>query len=649
MLPAPVNAPGAEPGDPPDLLAAYLAALAARGAGNRAFLVGARSFLARWPDPHRWAQQPLPVRSSANSATRPFLTFLMLAGHLQPGYDYLLGRKLPAVLREAVFHPLGAELDRFFAAAAELGYAPRPAAGMGSLVTARLLIQTGRKLDAVTADDFAEFEAAIGEREARDGRELKHYRSALFAARAVIYHLGSPAEPAAKRSTLLGWSWDRHLAGVAPELRASLVAYLECAAGTRTRSTVSHMASRLAHFARQLAIIDPELRSLAALDRQRHIEPYLAAVAAARHPHTGTPLSASERRSRILTVGRMVDDVNEWGWAQAPGRRLVFPRDVPRLPRPLPRYLPPDADRRLAAALHDSPHRLRADALLLARATGLRIGELVDLELDCVHEVPDAGAWLKVPLGKLATERMVPLDEETLALVDRIVEVRSPGRPIRDPRSGRLVEFLLTHQGRRVSKDVLRNELTRAAALAGLGQVTPHQLRHTFATALVNSGVSLQALMAMLGHVSAEMSLRYGRLFDTTVRAEYERALTQAKAQLGALPSAPLPAGRPQLPLTSNGGDWREAPTVKARLAGGYCMRAPAQGSCPYANICEHCPNFRTDATFLPILAAQRADAETLAVDAERRGWGEEATRHRSLLARLDTLLAQADTDARAG
>ena len=70
------------------------------------------------------------------------------------------------------------------------------------------------------------------------------------------------------------------------------------------------------------------------------------------------------------------------------------------------------------------------------------------------------------------------------------------------------------------------------------------------------------------------------------------------------------PCGRP-LPLVAitGGADWKHTPTIKSRLAGGFCLRAPAQGSCPYANICEHCPNFRTDTGFLAVLGAQRADA----------------------------------------
>jgi hypothetical protein len=261
-----------------------------------------------------------------------------------------------------------------------------------------------------------------------------------------------------------------------------------------------------------------------------------------------------------------------------------------------------------------------------------------------------------VPLGKLGTERMVPVDDETLVVLDRIAARRTPGRALPHPRTSRPTEFLLVHQGRRVSAQALRDQLARTAQAAGLEKITPHALRHTYATALVNAGVSLQALMQLLGHVSAAMSLRYGRLFDATVREEYERALTQAKAALAAVPPAgasapgpswdgPATAGAP-LPLVDIIGsrDWRDTPTIKSRLAGGFCLRAPAQGSCAYANICEHCPNFRTDAGFLAVLGAQRADAAALAADAAARGWGDEADRHRRLADRLDQLITHAET-----
>ncbi len=629
-------APWAVPEEATDLYAGYLEWLASRGVGSRTFCSGARGFLVRFPQPQAWAALALEARLRVGSQTSPFLNFLMLHGHLRPGYDFLLERKLHSVLRDGALSPLGPDLARFLAAAEQLGYSPRARTGMASEVAVRVLIQTGRPLGEIGAEDLASFEAAIGEREARNGRDYKHYRSALYASRAVIYHLGAPAEPAPKRSTLGRWSWERHLDGVNDGLRRSMVSYLERCSATLARCSVSGTASELAHFGRFLAANHPALETFADLDRRRHIEPYLSAVAAAVNHRTGETITTSTQRSRIQAVGRMLEAMGEWGWEDAPRRRLIFERDSPKLPHPLPRYLPPDADRGLVEALEASPNRLRADALLLARATGVRIGELVDLELDCVHEVPGQGSWLKVPLGKLATERMVPLDEETVGLLDRIVAHRSPGRPLRHPRTGRLVDFLLTHQGRRVSADTLRAELHRSAAAAGLGDVVPHQLRHTFATALVNSGCSLQALMAMLGHVSAEMSLRYGRLFDSTVRADYDRALALAKERLGPV----MPEATPVTLDT----DWRHAPLIKARLAGGYCVRTPAQGTCPYTNICEHCPNFRADSTFLPILATQRIDAAALAADADARGWGEEAARHRRLVERLDLLISRAQS-----
>jgi len=154
---------------------AYLDCLAARGVGNKTFDSGARCFLARYPDPQAWASLPLERRlASTRPHLQPVLNFLMLHGHLRPGYDYLLDRKLTAILREAAVSPLGPDLKRFLDGAQALGYSERARTGMASQIAARMLIQAGRPLAGLADADFTAFGQAITEREERLGCELKH-------------------------------------------------------------------------------------------------------------------------------------------------------------------------------------------------------------------------------------------------------------------------------------------------------------------------------------------------------------------------------------------------------------------------------------------------------------------------------------------
>lgn len=632
----PAQASGGSPG----LLESYLEYLTATGRGNVSYTRAAQRFFERWSDPRTWAAEPLEVRLSAGSATRPIITYLMLHQGLAPGYDYLLDRKLASIWREIKSSPYAASIERFMTAAAELGFTERVRFATGSQVPIRLLIQTGRPLEQLTIGDLDEFAAACREREARAGKGHHHYLAALSNAQRVLYHLaivdqwprsGGPV-PFAER-----------LAGVSRPLQTALVAYLDRKLATCQPKTVTALATRLKHFGTFITQIDPRLESLAGLERRQHIEPYLSSLLDAVSEKTGEPITVADRARRVIALSGFLTDITEWGWPDAPARKLVFREDIPKTPQILPRYLPVDVDRRLTAALTEQPtNQLAAAALRLQRACGLRIGELLDLEMDCVHEVPEHGHWLKIPLGKLDTERMVPIDAEILELSDHITTLRTPGRALPHPRYRRPAQFLFTYLGRRLTQQAVRAELDRAATVAGLGHITSHQLRHTYATALVNAGVSLQALMALLGHASAEMSLRYGRLFDATVRAEYERALDLAKQQA----RTPVP-GRVELPLVNitGGKDWKDTPLLKSRLAGGFCLRAPAQQACAYANICEHCPSFHTDASSLPILAAQRVDAQALARDAEQRGWITEAERHQRLVDRLDHLIEHTHRD----
>ena len=173
-----------------DLQAAYLDYLAGSGRGNTAYWQAARVFFRRWPDPQRWAHQPLEARLSAGSATRPIITFLMLHRVLRPGYDYLLERKLSSIWREIKDSPLGSDLQRFMVAATELGFTERVRFATGSQVPARLLIQTGRRLDQLMIADLDVFTAACHERHERTGTDHKHYLAAVSNTQRVLFHLG---------------------------------------------------------------------------------------------------------------------------------------------------------------------------------------------------------------------------------------------------------------------------------------------------------------------------------------------------------------------------------------------------------------------------------------------------------------------------
>ena len=151
-----------------------------------------------------------------------------------------------------------------------------------------------------------------------------------------------------------------------------------------------------------------------------------------------------------------------------PRGRLLFLTDLPRLPNPLPRALPTDVDRRLMTAVAGLDDLLVRAGLQLLRATGMRVGELLDLELDCLVDFASHGTWLRVPLGKLGTERMVPLDEPTLAVLDAWIANRGQQRSHPHARDGRPADFLFVERGKRPTAWRLRRGLDQAAATAGL-------------------------------------------------------------------------------------------------------------------------------------------------------------------------------------
>ncbi len=226
-------------------------------------------------------------------------------------------------------------------------------------------------------------------------------------------------------------------------------------------------------------------------------------------------LHPSSRTHRLFDVRAYLRWLAEQGVLSADPDDLIRRSDFPKLPSYLPRPLPPDVDRELQrrlAASEDLYHR----GLLLMRNTGIRIGELVALEHDCLRIDPNGRPFLKVPLGKLHNERLVPLDAATHELVLSL-QRRSP-----------MVRCWLLEDppGHRTRYRLYCRALHRAGDGFDLSEpLTTHRLRHTYATSLLAGGMSLVGVMKLLGHRDYRMTLRYTAITDETIGREYDAAL----------------------------------------------------------------------------------------------------------------------------
>jgi hypothetical protein len=282
--------------------------------------------------------------------------------------------------------------------------------------------------------------------------------------------------------------------------------------------------------------------------------------------------------------------IQEWGWDEAPPRVPMFPGDLPKLDHPLPKALDDAATAKLLrAAQNDRKLLVRVTVEVLLR-TGLRVSEYTGLRADAVVQI-GAAPWLHVPVGKLREDRYLPLHPNLVTLID---DYRARFVPAEHPL------LLPRPNGTALDRHAVTRMLNRAGKAAGLPHIHPHQLRHTLATQAINRGMSLEAIAAMLGHRSMDMTLRYAKIANRTVADEYFAVTDKVEALYGQ---------PPVLPADSIGPKMARLRREHHRLLGnGYCTR-PAELDCAFESICENCTFFQTSIEFRPTLQAQHDDA----------------------------------------
>jgi integrase len=572
-----------------ELVAAYRADLRAAGMfAEHPVTSPARSFLTR-VGVDGWPKLSLAEQCAAPLKDRRVVGWLMVTGRLRPSPDYLvLGRPYlgeVAARHHAAFHAT------FAATAAELGFDSRSTVLQWSAVT-KAAVLTGLPAERLSKADLdlgrEQMIAAI-RRHRPDSHGVRALTTALFGAEATLFHAGVIDVP--PRKVHPGRSAERAVAwtSVPPRLAATLLGYIEQMRLSLRPSTVAGLEGALRGFAGWLAAEAPEVTCIADL-RRTHIEKFKLHLAT-RPSARGGRLSKTALADHIGALRTCFERLTEWDGEDTPASVLVFAGDLPRRDEPLPRFLDDGKAAKLLQAARADPDPFTRLAIEFLARTGLRKGEFLNLTVDAVVQIGSA-YWLHVPVGKLRTDRYIPLHPQLKDMLDDWLASRPTGL-----RS----DYLFIERGRRIARSRVDHALATVAAAAGIGHVTPHQLRHTLATQAINRGMSLEAIAALLGHRSLRMTLVYARLADRTVAEEYFAVSEKVEA----LYDAPR-----ELPADAEGAEMRKLRGEMHRrmLGNGYCAR-PAGLDCHFESICESCTFFQTTIEFRPTLQAQRDDA----------------------------------------
>jgi integrase len=278
-----------------------------------------------------------------------------------------------------------------------------------------------------------------------------------------------------------------------------------------------HYRGAVRNFLRYLDTAYPEVNALEQLRREPHLLGWMS------HLHSQTPpLATSSYINRLIALRPLLTEL-AWTEQLPQLARLMRRDDIPRLPQRLARPLTPEQDQLLQREFVNR-NDLESNIFLLIRHTGMRIGECADISYDCLRSTgPDQWA-IHVPLGKLKTERMVPVDSLVVTVIQRLRFFR-----FLDPRppDGRLLAW-------RSTRDALIRQLRQYLhqvrhALRLPARIVPHQLRHTYASEMLRSGVSFPALMKLLGHTSPEMTMLYVELMLNDLQREFQLARSKPR------------------------------------------------------------------------------------------------------------------------
>ena len=586
-----------------------------------------------------------------NYNARDYLIYLALTGRLRLDWGWLLGIGVIRAwwIADQLGLPLTAQIDRLRAQVVALGHNPDSSSFRVSWTVIRLVLHRGDPdLYAVTADDVEELRETIrtidaipGIDEVLTAQQLTTIRNAwgtnVFRTGIALFHAGFTdrlPERLANR--------PRPPLSSQPRIAAVMERYLTERALTVRPDTMDSTRAGLRRLGLWLAQQRPQVETLAELTRADLLDFMTWLHQQRKLKHPDRPLGDAYRRGIISEVTVFFRYGAHAEWPDMPARPVLTRMDIPRAVQRVPRYIPEHQLEPLMTAIRALECPLQRCALLVARWSGARRGEIRRLHLDCLDSYPDGTPRLRLAAGKSLKERTVPVHPEAADAIRVVQQLRSQhdDRGVYDRDLGKTVRYLFLHNGRLADSDYLFAvplghicEQLSILNADGKAAIHPHRFRHTLGTQLAEKGARTQTIMKILGHLSAGMSMTYAHISDPIVLAEY-----QAVLQPGATIAGPLADTLRRGQLDQTALDWLKTNFYKTELELGRCLRLPQEGPCE-CDLYLTCPKFVTTPHYIPRLQDRLRTEEQLIADATERGWAREVERHRCTAERIRGLL----------
>ena len=395
--------------------------------------------------------------------------------------------------------------------------------------------------------------------------KLKTYVSYLHRLHVVLYHRGQvktePPHREVDRAHLRIFTIQHK-----PLMKQTLDRYLATRRLTDRLATVRGMENAVRLLIVWLEQTHPAVDTFTQVTRQMMLE-YLETLNTRVGAVTKRPLTIASKREIIGRLVQFFLELAQWGWEDAPTSAPLLEADIPKLPHRIPRYIPEDQLERLMAALPSLDCPYQQAALLIARWSGARRGEIRRLAVDCLDAYPDGTPRLRIPAGKTYQERLVPITEEAAEAIRGLQRLRQGERGLLDAPTGEVTRYLFVRRGALLSANYLFStpleNLCRVAGLVtadGKPTISSHRFRHTVGTQLAERGAKLHTVMKILGHESAAMALVYAQISDKEVLKDYQAVLGP-----GAIIAGPSAAQLRAGDLSSSTLDWLKANLIKVK------------------------------------------------------------------------------------